>query len=88
MSLASEQYMPNTWLFACASPASRSEIGTAAFSGFSGSAFRPRRWRRSMPLEIASTTSLSLPPAAVATAFARVSDTETPQNCARRIFVC
>src|ERR1700756_5135794 len=76
--LAIEQIMPNTWLLASALPSSRSEIGTAAVIDLFGSAPCFKRWRRTTPEAIASTTSLSLPPDAFASALARDSEIETP----------
>src|SRR3954463_8190252 len=66
ISLAIEQIMPNTWLLASVLPSSRSEIGTAAGVEFVGRATRSERERRTPPLHIESTTSLSLPPACFA----------------------
>src|SRR3954471_14174942 len=77
-SVAIEQIMPNTWLLASVLPSSRSEIGTAAVIGLAGNAPCSSRYRRTTPLASASTTSLSLPPDALATAFARDSEIDTP----------
>src|SRR5580698_9514680 len=76
--VAIEQIIPNTWLLASLLPSSRSEIGTAAVNDLVGSAPRSMRYRRTTPLEIANTTSLSLPPAAFATALAWDNGIETP----------
>src|ERR1700721_1216246 len=60
---AIEQIMPNTWLLASVLPSSRSEIGTAAVIDFAGSAPRSSKYRRTTPLQMPSTTRLSLRPA-------------------------
>src|SRR6202051_322977 len=75
---AIEQIMPNTWLLESVLPSSRSEIGTAAVIDFAGSAPFSSKYRRTTPDEIASTTSLSLPPACLATALALESGIDTP----------
>src|SRR4029079_553094 len=72
--VAIEQIMPNTWLLASALPSSRSEIGTAAVNDLVGRPPWLIRYRRTTPDDNASTTSLSLPPEALASVLARDSE--------------
>ena len=80
-SVCSTAAIPDTWLPATVAVASvRTETGTMAISGCAGSSPRAPSHSRSMPPHSASTTSLTVHPAAFLIACASASDVEPNAN--------